>query len=72
MLTLLSPAKSLDFSAWENGLHVTLPRFEKDTAVLMKRCKKLGVRSLRNLMGISPSLAELNRERFQAMSLPFT
>ena len=72
MLTLLSPAKTLDFSAAPDDLPVTEPRFEKDIAVLMKRCKKLGVRSLRNLMSLSQPLAELNRQRFQDMSLPFT
>ncbi len=39
---------------------------------LMKRCKKLGGRSLRSLMDLSVPLAELNRQRFQDMSLPFT
>ena len=72
MLTLLSPAKTLDFSAAPDGLPVTEPRFEKDIAVLMKRCKKLGVRTLRQLMNLSQPLAELNRQRFQDMSLPFT
>ena len=72
MLTLLSPAKTLDFSAAPKGLPTTEPRFEKDIAVLMKRCKRLGVRTLRNLMDLSQPLAELNRQRFQEMSLPFT
>ena len=72
MLTLLSPAKTLDFSAAPEGLPVTEPRFEKDIAVLMKRCKKLGVRSLRKMMNLSQPLAELNHQRFQEMSPTFT
>ncbi len=72
MLTLLSPAKTLDFSEARNSLATTVPRFEKDISILMKRCKKLGGRSLRSLMDLSPPLAELNRQRFQDMSLPFT
>ncbi len=72
MLTLLSPAKTLDFSPAPKGLPTTQPRFEKDIAVLMKRCKKLGVRTLRQMMSLSQPLAELNRQRFQEMSLPFT
>lgn len=72
MLTLLSPAKTLDFSDAPQDLPVTEPQFEKDIAVLMKRCKKLGVRSLRKMMNLSQPLAELNRQRFQDMSLPFT
>ncbi len=72
MLTLLSPAKTLDFSAAPADLPATAPRFEKDIAVLMRRCKKLGVPSLRKLMKLSQPLAELNHGRFQEMSLPFT
>jgi len=72
LLTLLSPAKSLDFSPVKEGLPLTEPRFEHDIEVLMNRCKKLGVGSLRKLMHLSQPLAELNRERFQEMNLPFT
>ncbi len=72
MLTLLSPAKTLDLSPAPEGLPVTEPGFEKDIAVLMKRCKSLGVPSLRKLMNLSQPLAELNHQRFQEMSLPFT
>lgn len=72
MLTLLSPAKTLDFSAPPAGLPTTTPSLEKDISVLMNRCKKLGARSLRNLMSLSQPLAELNHQRFQEMSLPFT
>lgn len=72
MLTLLSPAKSLDFSPAPAGLKTTQPRFEEDIEVLLKRCKRLTVRSLRELMSISQPLGELNRQRFQEMELPFT
>lgn len=71
MLTLLSPAKSLDFSPAPRALSTSEPRFQYDTQVLLKRCKKLGVRSLRNLMDLSQPLAELNRQRFQDMSPAF-
>ncbi len=72
MLVLLSPAKTLDLSPAPKDLPTTQPRFEKDIAVLMKRCKKLGVPTLRKMMSLSQPLAELNRQRFQEMSLPFT
>ncbi len=72
MLTLLSPAKSLDFSPAPRGLPTTEPRFEHDIEVLLGRCKRLSVSSLRKLMSLSQPLAELNRERFQEMTLPFT
>lgn len=72
MLTLLSPAKTLDFSPTPDGLATTEPRFGRDIAALMRRCKQLDVQSLRDLMNLSEPLAELNRERFQAMHWPFT
>jgi cytoplasmic iron level regulating protein YaaA (DUF328/UPF0246 family) len=71
MLTLLSPAKTLDFSPAPDGLATTEPRFGRDIQVLMKRCKKLDVAALRKLMSLSQPLAELNRQRFQAMRWPF-
>jgi len=72
MLTLLSPAKSLDLSPPPEGLPLTVPRFEQDIEILMKRCKKLTVAELAKLMSLSQPLAELNRQRFQDMRLPFT
>ena len=72
MLTLLSPAKTLDFESAAEGLPTTEPRFEEDIEILLKRCKKLTVAEIRKLMKISQPLAELNHERFQDMRLPFT
>ncbi len=72
MLTLLSPAKTLDFSVASKGLPATRPKFGKDIAILLERCKTLDVAALERLMKLSPSLAELNYERFQTMRLPFT
>jgi len=72
VLTLLSPAKTLDFEFCADGLPTTAPRFEKDIEVLLGRCKKLTVAQLRDMMKLSQPLAELNRERFQEMELPFT
>ncbi|MCP4200894.1 MAG: peroxide stress protein YaaA [bacterium] len=72
MLTLLSPAKTMDFSTAPKRLPATKPQFGKDIAVLLERCKKLDAASLQKLMKLSEPLAELNYERFQAMRLPFT
>lgn len=72
MLTLLSPAKTLDFDFSVDGLPTTEPGFQEDIQVLLERCRQLGVTSLQELMGLSQSLAELNHQRFQEMSLPFT
>ena len=53
MLTLLSPAKTLDFEFCAEGLPTTEPRFEDDIEVLLERCQKLTVADLRKLMKIS-------------------
>ncbi len=50
MLTLLSPAKTLDFESAAEGLPTTEPRFEEDIEILLKRCKKLTVAEIRKLM----------------------
>ena len=71
MLTLLSPAKSLDFDAPANGLQVSEPRFQPDTRILIKRAKELEAGDLKGLMKISDTLADLNYERFQDMKLSF-
>lgn len=72
MLTLLSPAKTMDFSPPPETLAVTVPKFDKDIRELLARCKALDAAELAKLMKLSPSLAELNHERFQEMKLPFT
>ncbi len=72
MLALLSPAKTLDFSPPPKTLPVTRPALKKEIAMLMRRCKGLEVAELRKLMKLSEPLAELNHERFQAMSPRFT
>ena len=72
MLTLISPAKALDFSLDRSDLAPTQPRFIDDTALLVKRCKTLSASSLQQLMGLSEPLAQLNHARFQEMRLPLT
>ncbi|MCB9777037.1 MAG: peroxide stress protein YaaA [Alphaproteobacteria bacterium] len=67
MLLLLSPAKSLDWSPVDLDLDVGTPPLMKDTAVLMRRCKRLKTKQLRTLMDLSDDLASLNHDRFQEM-----
>ncbi len=71
MLTLLSPAKSLDFSPPETGVEPSEPRFGGDIESLIRRCKQLTTAELRELMSLSEPLAELNHQRFREMRWPF-
>jgi uncharacterized protein len=63
MITLISPAKTLDLSTTEIPFH-TLPEFQKETFELVRIMKKKSVEDLQDLMGISENLALLNKHRF--------
>jgi len=65
MLTLISPAKSLDTTPHPAGLDATEPRFPEATAKLLKSAQKLKPKAIGELMGISAALSRLNYERFQ-------
>ncbi|GGD88762.1 peroxide stress protein YaaA [Planktosalinus lacus] len=72
MKILLSPAKSLDLESKLPISKATQPHFlneaEKLNAVLEKKSKK----QLRELMGISENLAELNFQRYKDFQTPFS
>lgn len=71
MLTLLSPAKTLDFSPTTIAEH-TQPRLLEYSAELIGVMKEKSVEDIQSLMGVSEKLAQLNYKRFQAFSLPFS
>ena len=66
LFALLSPAKKLDFSPAPGFAKATQPALLDNANILAARAKKFSRRKLQSLMGISPKLAELNYERFQA------
>lgn len=63
MITLLSPAKSLNYDKVDAPR--TQPRFKDDTMELVSIMKKKKAGDLRKLMSISEKLADLNVQRFQ-------
>ncbi len=67
MLTVLSPAKSLDMSPVD--VDPTQPAFQADALRLVKTARNLSLGDLRGLMDISDDLARLNRDRFRAFSV---
>ena len=72
MKIVISPAKSLDFETpMPTGRH-TQPLFLDQAEKLNKVLAKKKPRALSKLMGISDNLAELNWQRNQEFSRPFT
>ncbi len=65
MITLLSPAKSLDETPHGTGVAASEPRFPTQTEKLLKSLKRLKPRAIGALMDISKTLSELNFRRYQ-------
>lgn len=72
MKLVLSPAKSLDFETKLPTTKTTEGCFLAEAERLNKLLKKKSARSLSKLMRISDNLGQLNYERNQEWSLPFT
>lgn len=64
MITLLSPAKTLDFETAfaDEG---TRPRFATEAGRIARAAAGIGADGLAELMHISPALADLNHQRFK-------
>ena len=71
MLTLLSPAKTLDYESPLLTQRATTPDFLDDSAALIDVLRQLSVDDVAGLMGLSARLAELNVERYSDWQLPF-
>jgi cytoplasmic iron level regulating protein YaaA (DUF328/UPF0246 family) len=64
MITLLSPAKTLDYVTPPNITYHTLPRFLEESESLVKQLKKLSPQNISELMDVSDKIANLNLVRF--------
>ena len=64
MLTVISPAKRLDWS--ERTVAATSPDFQPEAARLAGHARQLTLGKLKSLMSLSDDLARLNRDRFKA------
>ncbi|TAE50848.1 MAG: peroxide stress protein YaaA [Bacteroidetes bacterium] len=73
MLLIISPAKKLDLSEESRYTSVfTQPLFQEDTQMLAQELAQLSPAEIGKLMDLSPALSELNYERYQQLSFPFT
>jgi uncharacterized protein len=70
MITVVSPAKTLDYSplskAKLRSLKPSQPLYVQEASVLVSHLRDCSSKRLQELMGISKDLAELNRARFEA------
>ena len=71
MITLLSPSKKLNFKHQDAVSAFTQCDFIESAQELVNKAKNLTSQDLKDLMKISDSLADLNKERFNNWSLPF-
>ena len=65
MITVLSPAKTLDFKSSVACNAFTLPSFSGKSRELIGILKKKSEKEIQSLMSVSESLAEENAERYQ-------
>jgi cytoplasmic iron level regulating protein YaaA (DUF328/UPF0246 family) len=71
MLTLISPAKKLDYTAPKAAYGLTTPDGLEQSGNLIKALQKLSVKQIRELMDLSEDLAQLNADRYAAWNMDF-
>ncbi len=70
MLTVISPAKTLDFESPLATQDFSQPDFLKESRQLIKELRELSPEDISGLMKISPALGELNHGRFMNWKPP--
>ena len=71
MITVLSPAKSLDYEPQSYTKKHTTPEFLDDSQELIDVLEKKSKSQIAKLMSLSDKLAELNVQRYQDWQTPF-
>lgn len=72
MITVISPAKNLDYDTPPATNKFTQPELLEHSEALMKVCRELTPAQIGSLMKISDKLAGLNAARFSEWAQPFT
>ena len=72
MLTVISPAKTLDYETPPTTRRTTQPQYLDKAARLVDDARDLSPDDIRKLMGVSQKIAELNHARFMNWGQPFT
>jgi len=72
MLTVVSPAKTLDFDTPSITQEYSQSMYLNQSSLLIGQLKEYSNSEIASLMNLSDNLAELNQARYQAWQLPFT
>lgn len=65
MITVISPAKTLDYDSQVPTNQITEPVFKKEANQLVEKLEMLSLKKIKDLMNLSDQLAELNVERYK-------
>lgn len=71
MLCVISPAKTLDYETKVPTRRKTQPELLSDSELLVNDARQLSPEGIRELMGVSDNIAELNHQRFMNWHTPF-
>lgn len=71
MITILSPAKTLDFNSELAKIESTEPVFLEESVQVMKKLKALSKKKIADLMSLNKDLTELNASRYLAWEPTF-
>lgn len=72
MLTIISPAKTLDYDSPLPPHHATQPRMLEHSVQLIQRARAFSAKDIARLMKVSDNIAQLNERRFAEWTIPFT
>lgn len=72
MLIVISPAKKLDFDSLPQTDEFSMPECLQDSHKLIQTLRPYSTTELEKLMHLSKNLAQLNYDRYQQWTLPFT
>lgn len=72
MISILSPAKTLDFDSPLLTKRESLIRFSDETLELLKVLKNYSIQDIQSLMSVSEKIAELNYKRYQNFDIDFS
>ena len=72
MLTVISPAKTLDYETPPVTQKTTQPQFLEHAASLIEDARTMSANEIQSLMGVSRKIADINHERFRNWETPFS